>query len=458
MQPIEVYAFVGACVHGTLCLLHGLVWRAQRLPWAACFAGAFALNAFVYAFDAQLRPEFGRPDPASVVLIAVSMVLMTEGFIGCHGLSPHAARLPRVATGCVLLFGAVLAGLQLLTRPAAFGLFSACLVVHAGIAFAAMRREPRSGHAVVVGVLMLYPLLVGAAVLGAFELVMLRYVVIGPMAITGAAVLTTGLLRAQRQAHEEVARRERVEHDLQLLNESLERRVAQRTAELHEVVDGLESFNRSVSHDLRGPLGGIAGLSRLAVDALQAGNAAAARQMVEAIGRQADASAQLVGDLLMLARVGDAELAPQRVDLQRLVSETVDAMRQADPDGAQVPVTVQAMPVVDADPGLLRQVVVNLVGNAVKFSQGKATPQVEVGTLERNGEQIVYVRDNGVGFDPAAAAHLFQPFHRLHGARYQGHGVGLSIVKRAVERHGGRVWAQSAPNAGATFYFSLGSR
>ena len=121
-----------------------------------------------------------------------------------------------------------------------------------------------------------------------------------------------------------------------------------------------------------------------------------------------------------------------------------------------MPVQVGSLPTVEADPGLLRQVYVNLIGNALKFSREAAEPRVEVGAFAQAGGHVMFVRDNGVGFDSDKAEHLFEPFQRLHRGNFTGHGVGLSIVKRIVERHGGRVWAQSRPQHGATFYFWLG--
>jgi signal transduction histidine kinase len=162
-----------------------------------------------------------------------------------------------------------------------------------------------------------------------------------------------------------------------------------------------------------------------------------------------------VEDLLSLARVGEVDLASQPVNLESFVRDTIEQMRLADPRGVPLPVTVSALPTVEADPGLLRQVYVNLLGNAIKFSREASPPQIEVGAYVEDGQQVLFVRDNGVGFDPAQAERMFTPFTRLHDQRYQGHGVGLCIVKRIVERHGGRVWAQAKPDAGATFYFSL---
>jgi signal transduction histidine kinase len=458
LQSIETLALVGVSAHGTLCLLYMLVWRVQRQNWAACFAAAYLMSALLYAFDAQLQPVDGRPNPMAALLSMPALLLSTLGMIDYVGLRGAVARRMRIgfSLGVVGVFG--LLALGLMNRLAGFIVLAFYLGAQGALAVRVWLREPRSGHGLVVAALMLYPVVIVAAVLGAFEVALLRYVVILPTAMVGMMVLTTGLLRAHRRAQDELQRRESAERALQLVNESLERRVTQRTEELHDVIAGLESFNRSVSHDLRGPLGGIAGLAHLATRALESGDAVSAARMVEVIGRQADSSAGLVDDLLALARVGDAELAPQPLDLRPFVEETLAGMRQADPQGEDWPVTVGPLPVVEADPGLLRQVFVNLVSNAVKFSREAASPRIEVGAMQRDGEQIVYVRDNGVGFDPAQAERLFQPFQQLHGARYQGHGVGLSIVKRVVERHGGRVWAQSGPEAGSTFFFSLRGR
>ena len=177
--------------------------------------------------------------------------------------------------------------------------------------------------------------------------------------------------------------------------------------------------------------------------------------MLEAISKQADTSADLVASLLALARVGEAALAARRVDVRPLVHDALDALRLAQPACAEVRVVVQPLPTVEADPGLLRQVYLNLIGNAFKFTSETGDPRIEVGATGTGAGPVLFVRDNGIGFEAGEAAELFEPFRRLHGPRYEGHGVGLSIVKRIVERHGGRLWAESTPGAGAAFYFTL---
>ena len=250
-----------------------------------------------------------------------------------------------------------------------------------------------------------------------------------------------------------LAARAAAEAGLRAANESLEQRVAQRTRELRETIEGLESFNRSVSHDLRGPLGGIAGLAQLARDQVAHGDTAQADRLLAAIDRQADESVRLIAALLALARAGDAQ--PQRSHFAAgpLVDEAIAATTAS---GARADVVVRELPVVDADRELLRQVFVNLVGNARKFAREASTPRIEIGHAATAHGDAFYVRDNGVGFAPAEAQRLFKPFERLHGTRFEGFGVGLSIVRRIVDHHGGRAWAEGVPGQGATIWFTLG--
>jgi signal transduction histidine kinase len=231
--------------------------------------------------------------------------------------------------------------------------------------------------------------------------------------------------------------------------------VALRTAELRETIDGLESFNRSVSHDLRGPLGGIVGITRLAREQLAAGDHTQARRMLDLIEGQAVSSVKLVEALLALSRASDATLNLREVDFGQLVAEVIGALPQNEAPYCTV---AARLPTVNCDPELLRQVFTNLIGNAIKFSNRSQRPQVEVAVLAGDGEAVFRVRDNGVGFDPGAAQRLFKPFQRLHDHSYEGFGVGLSIVKRIIDRHGGRVWAEGQPGDGASFYFTLGAR
>ncbi|HEX3138899.1 MAG TPA: ATP-binding protein [Rhizobacter sp.] len=454
---MEVYAFVGAVAHGMLMLLYAVVWRRQRQAWPAYFALGYGLIALIYLFDSHFQPVAGRPNPHAGFLSVPAVLLLTLGFMHYVGLPRRLMRPAQLAVAAVCAGLLLAVQFDSVSRLATFTVYAGLLAFQALLALWAAQREPGHGHALVFVALMLYPAVLVAAWLGQVDVSLLRYAVIVPITVSGMTILTTGLLRAQRLAADELARRQQAEAALLSLNDSLEQRVAQRTAELREVVAGLESFNRSVSHDLRGPLGGIAGVSRLANDALARHDHETVQRMLSVITTQAEASTQLVNDLLALARVSDADIAPQPIDLETFVHDTLAQMRLAEPDSPPPQVRVGELPVVAADPGLLRQVYVNLLGNAIKFSRDAKPPQIEVGAFDRNGEQVFYVRDNGVGFDADRAERLFQPFTRLHGQHYPGHGVGLSIVKRIVEMHGGRLWAQAQPNEGATFFFSLPS-
>jgi signal transduction histidine kinase/CheY-like chemotaxis protein len=260
---------------------------------------------------------------------------------------------------------------------------------------------------------------------------------------------------AAEQLEIEVEERKRAAQELLVANETLEHRVLQRTAELHDVIEGLESFNRSVSHDLRGPLGGIAGAARLAQEFVANNEADKAIKFLKIITAQAESTGHLVDALLALARASDASLSMEPVDMHALATDVAESLRRV-PTAAPLPVAIDLLATIDADRELVRQVLVNLIGNALKFASGAPQPRVHVGMTPARGAPVFFVRDNGVGFDAAKTQRLFKPFHRLHDNRFEGSGVGLSIVKKIVERHGGTVWAESTPGQGATFHFSFG--
>lgn len=224
------------------------------------------------------------------------------------------------------------------------------------------------------------------------------------------------------------------------------------------VICELQAFNRSVSHDLRTPLAGIVTLARLADEALKRNDDSVARRMLALIAGQAESCTQMIAALLDLARVSEAGLTLAELELEPLIDDVIAQLSLSQPDTPLPTIEVKRLPVVSADKNLLRPALLNLITNAIKFTRGRADARIEIGGSGGGAEATVFVRDNGVGFDPAAAAQLFSPFVRLHGPRFDGHGVGLSIVRSAVLRHGGRVWAESSPGRGACFYFTLPSR
>ena len=239
--------------------------------------------------------------------------------------------------------------------------------------------------------------------------------------------------------------------------ERRERQLVQlRTAELTAVNHDLEAFSYSVSHDLRAPLRAVRGYVTILEEDFGARLDGEPRRLLGVIEDRARGMEQLIEDLLAFARLGRQRLALTSVPLDDLVRQSVEDLRPAC-DGREVTFNVEPLGRVEGDPALLKQVLVNLLGNAIKFTRSRHPAVVDVGRrAETEGAAAYYVRDNGVGFDRARAEKLFGVFQRFHSpAEYEGTGVGLAIVQRVVERHGGRVWAESAPGEGATFYFTL---
>ncbi len=241
---------------------------------------------------------------------------------------------------------------------------------------------------------------------------------------------------------------------LQLENRELSRQLADHAARLEDANRELEAFSHSVSHDLRAPLRAITGFNGLVLKQFSNEIPVAAVELLREVERGARNMAQLIEDLLRLSRCSRQPLHQTPVDAQSLVNEVVAEIR-AQNAGRQAEVSVGDLPEVFADRPLLRQVFVNLLSNAFKFTR-KTNGMIQVGCQANGNENVFFVRDNGAGFDMAYAEKLFNVFQRLHSSdEFEGTGVGLSIVHRIVQRHGGRIWAQGAVNQGATFYIAL---
>jgi hypothetical protein len=252
------------------------------------------------------------------------------------------------------------------------------------------------------------------------------------------------------QINEELKLRER---EVRELNEHLQRRAA----ELEAANKELDSFAHSVSHDLRGPLRGMVSCAGIVEEDFGERLGADGRKLLGMIRTECHRMAQLVEDLLAFSRLGRQPLKTRAVSLNELISETLVELRPTY-DGRAVEFSIGDLGVTEADPALLKQALVNLLSNAIKFTGKKAQPSIEVGVLpDLTGESPTYfVKDNGAGFDMRHVQKLFGVFERLHRREdYDGSGVGLSIVQRVVQRHGGKVWAEGEVNAGATFYFTL---
>ena len=244
---------------------------------------------------------------------------------------------------------------------------------------------------------------------------------------------------------------------LQSAQSELERKVEDRTAELTRANQELEAFAYSVSHDLRAPLRHINGFVGLLEDSLKGKLDASAQDHLSEIRRSIESAGQLINDLLAFSRTSRAEMQMLRFNMSDLVEEVVrDAKREA-ADRA-IEWRIATLPEVACDVSLLRQVWRNLVSNAMKYTRARAQARIEIGSEPAKGEAVFYIRDNGVGFDMRYADKLFGVFQRLHGAEFEGTGIGLANVRNIIARHGGRTWAKGAVNEGATFYFSLPDR
>jgi signal transduction histidine kinase len=242
---------------------------------------------------------------------------------------------------------------------------------------------------------------------------------------------------------------------IQLLNEDLERRVAERTSELANANKELEAFTYSVSHDLRAPLRHVSGFAQMLAEEMGSHLSPASRDYVERIQQRAAQMGIMVDDLLNLARLGRQPLNPRLTALTELVG-AVRADLESESAGRRIEWRIGALPSVACDPGLMRVVFTNLLSNAVKYTRPRELAVIEVGQMTSAGEHAFVVKDNGVGFDMKYAARLFGAFQRLHRAdEFEGTGVGLATVQRIIHRHGGRIWAQAVPEGGASFYFTL---
>ena len=255
---------------------------------------------------------------------------------------------------------------------------------------------------------------------------------------------------------QKVTQRKREQEELRRINETLEQRVLARTAELDATNKELEAFSYSVAHDLRAPLRHMDGFIRLLKKHAWASLEEKNQRYLGIISDSARQMGLLIDDLLAFSRVGRAELKLLPVSLQQLVQEAMQELRE-ETQGRDITWKIGQLPELMVDRSMMRLVMINLLANAVKFTGKRERAEIEVGASRDEAEGIVvFVRDNGVGFDMEYADKLFGVFQRLHPAEeYEGTGIGLANVQRIIHRHKGRTWARGEVDQGATFYFSL---
>lgn len=265
----------------------------------------------------------------------------------------------------------------------------------------------------------------------------------------------TELEHVMDDLHGQIRARQQAETEIRRLNSDLEERVEQRTQELKEANQELEAFSYSVSHDLRAPLRHMDGFSRILQQEYGTQLPEDARHYLDRVRSATTHMSNLVEDLLQLSRLGRQSPQLSRVALRSLVEEA-QAEILATAGDRNIEWRIGDLPEAEVDAILFRQAWINLLSNAVKFSRNQTKALIEIGIREKENETIFFVRDNGAGFDPRYADKLFGVFQRLHRQdEFEGTGVGLATVQRIIKKHGGRVWAESQPGQGATFYFTL---
>lgn len=261
---------------------------------------------------------------------------------------------------------------------------------------------------------------------------------------------------AMSLAEREIQERQKAEQEVRILNDQLERRVQERTNQLKEANKSLETFAYSVSHDLRAPLRAIDGFTNILLNEFQSDIPDKAKRYQQLVHQNAVKMNDLIDAILKFSRFGRKSMSIQTVSPNEVLKRVLSDLNH-EHINRKVEISVEILPPCFADPDLLYNVYVNLLGNALKYTRTREIAQIEVGSQRMGDEMVYFVRDNGVGFSMEYADRLFGVFQRLHTEdEFEGSGIGLATVRQIITRHNGRIWVNSAEDEGATFYFTMG--
>jgi len=260
----------------------------------------------------------------------------------------------------------------------------------------------------------------------------------------------------RRSSNRDITERKQIEQQLQSLNASLEERVAHRTEDLLRLNQELESFCYSISHELRAPIARLEAFCRVLTECVADGKPDELLHLAERIEVSSVRLKSVIDALLQMNRISRSAIDREQLDLSKMSQQIMNEILE-NAGNRSIQVTIAPGLVVQGDRTMLGICLQNLLGNAVKFTARTEDAMVEVGMINQSGATVYFVRDNGAGFDMAFAEKLFEPFCRLHAeCEFEGNGIGLAMVQRIIERHGGNVWAEAEPGKGATFYFTIG--